>query len=152
MLPGKAIDNTDLRVIEELKLDGRATVRKIGKRLNLPVTTVHNRLRKLVKEGMVKRFTIEPDYEKLGRGVSSFVFASIDHDKLVDSKHGIESLKKQLHSFPEIEKIYAVTGDIDVILFIRVGNVKELDEFLIKKLRSVKGVQKTTTLIVLEED
>ena len=152
MTPYALTDNVDLNVIEELKRDGRATVRKIGKRLNLPVTTVHNRLKKLVKEGVIKHFTIEPDYEKLGKGISAFVFASIDHEKLVESRHGIEGLKKQLRSFKEIGKTYAVTGEIDLIIFIRIGSVRELDEFLVKKIRSVKGVQKTTTLIVLEED
>ena len=146
------IDALDLRVVDELKADGRATVREIAKRLNEPITTIHNRLNKLRKEKIIRNFTIEPDYEKLGKGVSAFVFASIDHDKLLDGKQGIESLKKQLHSFQEIEKIYAVTGEIDIVLFIRIGSVKELDEFLVKKLRSVKGIQKTTTLIVLEED
>ncbi len=144
-------DSTDISIIEALKDDGRATVRQIAKRLRLPITTVHNRLNKIKKDGIIKKFTAVPDYEKLGKGILAFVFASIDHEKLVDSKHGIESLKKQLRSIPEIEKTFAVTGEIDLILMVRIGNIKELDELLIRKLRNIKGIQKTTTQIVLEE-
>jgi DNA-binding Lrp family transcriptional regulator len=53
--------------------------------------------------------------------------------------------------FHEVEKIYAVTGAVDIILFVRMANVKELDAFLIRKLRNIKGITNTTTQIVLEE-
>lgn len=145
------IDEVDLKVLEALKENSRATVRDVAKKIKAPVTTVHNRLKKLTKEGVIRCFTIVPDYEKLGKSILAFVFASIDHEKLVDNKQGIEGLKKQLRTFPEIEKVYAVTGEIDMIMLVRIGSIKELDDFLIKKLRNVKGVQRTTTQIVLEE-
>jgi DNA-binding Lrp family transcriptional regulator len=144
-------DDTDMKVLEVLKENSRATVRYISKKINMPITTVHNRVKKLKKEG-IKKFTIEPDYERLGKGILVTVYASIDHEKLVQGESGIENLKKKLRGFAEIEKIYTVTGDIDLILLVRVANIKELDEFLVKKLRNIKGVQKTTTQIVLEED
>ena len=146
------LNKTDFRVLEELRKNGRATVREIAKRINEPITTVHNRLKKLKKEGVIKKFTIEPDYEKLNKPILAFVFISIDHEKLLETKNGLENLKRQLRKFPEIEKTFAVTGEIDLALFVRVASIKELDEFLIKKLRNIKGVQKTTTQIVLEED
>jgi len=146
-----SIDDTDMKVLDALKENGRDSVRDIAKKkINMPITTVHNRLKKLRKE-VIKKFTIVPDYEKLGKSVLALVFAGIDHEKLVESKEGLENLKKKLRGFPEIEQI-AVTGEIDLILFTRVKNIKELDEFLIKKLRNIKGIQKTTTQIVLEED
>jgi DNA-binding Lrp family transcriptional regulator len=145
------LDVIDEKVLEALTQDSRATVREIAKKINAPITTVHNRLRKLRKGGVIKRFTIEPDYEKLGKGILVFVYASIDHEKLVESAHGLNMLKKKLHSFPEIKKIYAVTGDVDIVMLVRVGSIKELDAFLIRKLRNIKGITNTTTQIVLEE-
>ena len=145
------IDETDVKVLEELRGNGRATVREIAKRINLPITTVHNRLKKLVKNKVIKWFTIELDHEKLGKGMLVLVSAITDHEKLVDSKQGLAWLKKQLHGFHEVEKIYAVTGSVDLVMLVRVASVKELDEFLIRKLRSIKGIMNTTTQIVLEE-
>ncbi|MBI4175921.1 MAG: Lrp/AsnC family transcriptional regulator [Candidatus Aenigmarchaeota archaeon] len=145
------LDETDLKIIEELKQNSRATVRELAKRLGQPITTVHNRFRKLKKDGAIQRFTIEPDYEKLGRGVCAFVMAGIDHEKLLGGKEGLEGLKRQLRRFPEVERIYAVTGEIDLVLLVRTASIKELDEFLIRKLRNIHGVQKTVTQIVLEE-
>ncbi len=146
------LDKTDEKIIEVLRQNGRATVREVAKRLNLPITTVHNRFKKLRKENAIKKFTIEPNYEMLNKNVSAFVFVTIDHEKLVDAKNGINELKKQLHKLNEVEKIFAVTGDVDVVLFVRVSTIKDLDELLVKKLRSIKGIQKTITQIVLEED
>lgn len=146
------IDDIDMRVLDALRENSRATIRDISKKINMPITTVHNRFKKLKKEGVIKQFTIVPDYEKLDKGVLALVFASINHEKLVEGTKGIENLKKKLHGFKEIEKIYAVTGDIDLILLVRIANIKELDEFLIRRLRNIKGIQNTTTQIVLEED
>ncbi len=145
------IDNIDLKVLEALKEDSRATVRDIAKRVNMPITTVHNRLRKLKKWQVIKKFTIEPDYEKLNQPVLALVSAVIDHEKLLDSRNGIESLKRKLKGFAEVERVLALTGDVDLILFVRVASIKELDQFLVKKLRYIAGIVKTTTQIVLEE-
>lgn len=146
------VDKTDEQVLAALKENSRATVRQIAKQINTPITTVHSRLKRLTKEGIINRFTIEPNYEKLGKGIAAFVFASISHEKLVDAKSGISGLKKRLKGFPEVEHVYAVTGETDLILLVRVGSINQLDEFLIKKLRNITGIVKTTTLVVLEED
>ena len=143
-------DTTDHKIIEALKEDGRSTVREVSKKIREPITTVHNRLNKLRKEGVIKKFTIVPDYEKLGKPISAFVFLNINHDKL--DKEGIEGMKKQLRSFPEVDKLFAVTGDVDFIVSIRIASIKELDTFLLRKLRSLKAIQKTVTQIVLEEN
>ncbi|MBI2133505.1 Lrp/AsnC family transcriptional regulator [Candidatus Woesearchaeota archaeon] len=141
---------TDLRLIEALKEDGRATVRELAKKLNLPVTTVHNRLNNLKKNKVIKKFTVIPDFEKLGKGVLAFVMTSVNYDKL-ENKEGLQGLKRQLKRFPEIEKVYVVTGEIDLMLLVRVNTIKDLDELLIEKLRNIKGIQRTVTQIVLEE-
>ncbi len=146
------MDETDYAVLDALKQNSRATVRQISKQINIPITTAHSRLKRLMKEGVIKRFTVEPNYDKLGKAIAAFVFASINHEKLVEAKRGISLLKKQLKGFPEVEHVYAVTGETDLILLVRVGSISQLDEFLIKKLRNITGIVKTTTLVVLEED
>ena len=143
------IDNTDAKVLEALKENGRATVREISKELRIPITTAHNRLKKLIKYKIIKKFTIEPDFEKLGKGVLAIVFTSLNHEKL---ENDLSGLKKKLHGFEEVVKVYVVTGEIDLILIVRVANIKELDALLTRKLRNIKGILKTTTQIVMEEE
>ena len=55
----RMIDKIDLMVLEALKDDSRATVRTIAKKINKPITTVHNRIRKLKNDRIIKKFTIE---------------------------------------------------------------------------------------------
>ena len=146
------IDDIDIKVLYGLKENSRATVREISKKINMPITTVHNRLKKLKNQGIIKKFTIEPDYEKLGKGVTAFIFTVVDHESIGQAENSIEDFKKTMHKLPEVEKVFAVTGDIDWMLLVRVGSIKELDDFLLRKLRAIKGVVKTTTQIVLEEN
>ena len=144
------LDETDLRIMNELKNDGRATVREMASKLRLPITTVHNRLRKLQVSKTIKKFTIEPDYEKLDRGITALVMMKLSHEN-INKETGIETLKKKLTGFEEVEKVYALTGEFDWLMIVRVKNIKALDNFLVRKLRSLKEITTTITQIVLEE-
>lgn len=146
------IDEIDKRVLEELKKNSRATVRQISKSLNLPITTVHNRLRKLQHDKIIKQFTVIPDYDKLDQSVSAFVMVSADHARMGSGKTSLDSFKKELKKIPEIEKMYALTGNVDWVLMVRVKDIKALDYLLINKLRNIKGISTTTTQVILEED
>lgn len=145
------LDEIDKKILGHLQQDSRATVREIAKQAAVPITTVHSRLKRLQRNGIIKRFTIELNHEKLGKGIAAFVFAEISHERLVDKEHGINILKKKLLTFDEVEHIYAVTGDIDLILKVRVAGIRQLDEFLIRKLRNITGIGRTSTVVVLEE-
>lgn len=146
------LDTADNKILHALQQNSRATVREIAQKIGVPVTTVHNRLKKLKKEGVVKRFTVDLDYERLGKSIAAFVFVNISHSNLVDKQHGIDALKTRLKSFEEVQHIYAVTGNIDLILQVRARSIKELDTFLIRKLRNISGIERTSTVIVLEEE
>ncbi len=146
------LDRTDAKILNELQRNSRATVRELAKKIAVPITTVHSRLKRLQRDGTIKRFTIELNHEKLGKSILAFVFAEINHEILVDKQHDRNSLRKKLLGFDEVEHIYAVTGNMDVIIQVRVGAVKELNELIIKKFRNIPGIGKTSTVIVLEED
>ena len=63
------LDKTDLKVIEALKENAKLTTSKISKRFNIPITTVHNRIKKLEREGVIKSYVPVFDHHKLGKYV-----------------------------------------------------------------------------------
>ena len=71
------LDNKDLKILEVLKVNSRLSTQKIAKKTLIPITTVHNRMKKLEKEGIIKGYTVILDYKKLGKPILSFILISV---------------------------------------------------------------------------
>jgi len=148
---GTEVDNKDLRILEILRENGDLTVRQIASRTQLPITTVHNRIRRMKKLGIIKRFTIDIDYRKIGKGISAYVLVKVDSKYLKGFRHTQHDLVKDLRRLEFVHKADIVTGTIDIILLIRVKDIDELDKIIIEKLRDVQGIESTETLVILRE-
>jgi DNA-binding Lrp family transcriptional regulator len=146
------IDAKDLRILQLLKESGDLTVRQVAARTLLPITTVHNRIRRMKKLGIIKRFTIEVDNRKVGKSISAYVLAKADSKYLKGFRKTQHDLVKDLKRFDFVEKADIVTGNIDIIMLIRVKDIDELDKIIIEKLRDVQGIESTETLVILREN
>ncbi|MFH1236976.1 MAG: Lrp/AsnC family transcriptional regulator [Candidatus Aenigmatarchaeota archaeon] len=149
---GTEVDNKDLRILEILRENGDLTVRQVASRTQLPITTVHNRIRRMKKLGIIKRFTIDIDYRKVGKGISAYVLVKIDSKYLKGFRHTQHDLVKDLRRLDFVHKADIVTGTIDIILLIRVKDIDDLDRIIIEKLRDVQGIDSTETLVILREN
>lgn len=145
------LDKKDLRILELLKEDGSLTVRQIASRSLLPITTVHNRIKRLKSLGVIKRFTIEVDYKKTGKPLAAYVLVKVDSKYLKGFRKTQHDLVKELRKFEFVERADIVTGTIDIVLLIRVRDVEELDRVIIERLRDVQGIESTETLVILRE-
>ncbi len=144
------LDEKDLRVLELLKENSKLRTSQMSKRLRMPITTVHNRIKKLEREGVIKNYTIVPNYKKLGKDLLSYILVTVMYTLPSGEKISQEKVAKKIRSLGA-EEVSIVTGGTDIIIKVRANDVSELNDFVIKKLRSIDGVDKTQTLIVLEE-
>ncbi len=143
------IDEKDQKIIELLQEHGDYTTRQIAKHSLLPITTIHNRIKKLKKEGVIKKFTVELDYAKIGKGLLVYVLISVDLQLLKQKKKTQYDVAKDLRSFYFVEKADIVSGGTDLVVTVRVKDVEEFDKVLLKKLQLVEGIEKTQSLIVI---
>ncbi len=132
------IDEIDKKIIEILKLDSRIPFLKIAKQIGISEAAVRQRIKKLVETGILKRFTIEVKKE-----ASAIMLISVE-PSIPTFKVSVE-LKK----INGVEKIYEVTGESDIVVFLSAGNIDELNS-CIDKVREVEGVTKTNTLMILK--
>jgi len=73
------IDNKDLKILELLKLNARFTTKQISKKTLLPITTVHNRIKKLENLGVIKNYSVVIDHKKLGKSISAYILMNINY-------------------------------------------------------------------------
>jgi DNA-binding Lrp family transcriptional regulator len=145
------VDKKDLLILDALKKNAKAPITQISKNTGLPGTTVHNRINRLRKDGIIKEYTIKVDNKKIGRGISAYVSVVLSYDSLRKSGITEEAQTLKMGKMPCVEEANTVTGDYDIMLKVRSSNIDELNEFVTKTLRSFQGVQKTKTIVILKE-
>lgn len=140
------MDDLDLKILRELMEDSRNTCRKIAKKLGVSPGTVLSRIRRM-EDGVLKKYTVSVDYEKLGYSVTSVTEITVSKGKLIE-------VEKKLAVIPGVCAVYDVTGDVDVIVISKFKNPAELSKFT-KKILSIPNVERTNThfvLTVVKED
>ncbi len=140
------LDSKDLEILEVLQKNAKWTTSKISKKTLIPVTTVHNRIKKMESMGIIRGYTALLDHKKLGNAISAFVFTSIKGENPM--KRGNEILQ-ELNSFSEVHETYSVTGEHDIVLKVMVKDTDELHKF-IERLNGIEGIEKARTSIILK--
>jgi DNA-binding Lrp family transcriptional regulator len=136
-----SMDDLDKRILDLLTVDGRKSYRKISRELGVSVGTVHNRVDKLTKSGIINKFVPIVDHEKLGYNLTAIIGLELQGGTityLVDKK----PFKKNLLA------VYDVTGQFEAILIAKFRDTFELNQF-IKLLLKEEPVIKTYTQTVL---
>jgi len=137
----RSLDEKDLKILEILQENGRASYSEISRSLGMSEAAVYARIQKLIKLGVIKRFRAILDPEKLGYNLTAFI-------AIIAQPARYESVLKQLEKIPEIQEIYDVTGDYYCLTKVRVRGRDELAKIL-DEIGSLDGVISTDTKIVL---
>jgi DNA-binding Lrp family transcriptional regulator len=136
-----SLDNTDLKIIRTLQIDGRKPYVKIAEELGINEATVRKRIDKLVKDGIIQRFTVVLDYHKLGRAIKAFIGLRVQPAKLRD-------IVNHLSKHPDIQVLYRTSGDTDILMEVIFEKMDELNDFLENELK-LEGILGTMVTIVI---
>ncbi len=139
------IDNTDLRILSILMDNAGLAYTEIGKRVNVSGGTVHVRMKKMEQLGIVKGSQLIIDPAKLGWDISAFLGVYLDKSSLY------EDVASALEKIPEVVNIHYTTGVYSLFAKIVCRDTGHLREVLHDKIQKVKGIQRTETIISLEE-
>ncbi len=142
------MDKKDEKILELLKEDSRLTSQQISKKTLIPITTIHNRLKKLRQTGIIKKYSVVLDNKKVGRPISAFVHIAVDYRF---GKQSQVDLAKKIYSRDVVEDVCIITGDYDVMVKIRVKDMDELNGFVVEYLRMIEGIERTKTSVIMHE-
>ena len=129
------MDKKDLLILEELKRNSRQSVRDIAKKTKLRPSTVHLRIKKLEKEGVIERFTIKLDNKKAEQNFIVFILVSTNKkipNAFFENKH--------------IREVFGVTGEYDLILKCKFKDIEEFNSFVLD-FRNYPQISKTVTMV-----
>ncbi|MBN1156760.1 Lrp/AsnC family transcriptional regulator [Candidatus Woesearchaeota archaeon] len=133
------MDSRDARIVNILKEDSRKSIRDIAKVTGIRPSTVHQRIQKLIKEKIIKNFTIKLNYRLLNQNFVAFI--------LINTRG---ELPLSFFSNPKIKDVFGVTGEFDLLLKLRFKDVDEFNDFLITLRKNPKIIKSLTLVSTIE--
>ena len=134
-------EKLDRRVLNEVRGDGRASLRSLGEQLDVSVTTVSNHLRDLEAEGVVNGYTPTVDYDTLGYDVTAIINLKVEGSAL-------QTVAERLRQQKQMVSVYEVTGDYDIVAVGKFGDTDGMND-QIKELLTDVDIRESNTSVVL---
>lgn len=141
------LDGIDKRIVTLLQQDSKQTNKQIALQLNLSVTAIYERIKKLEKEGVIKKYVALVDKDKINK--SFLIFC---HVKLLQhTKEFLSNFEKEIGKLDEVSECFHVSGDYDYILKLYVEDMKAYREFMVTKLTTIKHIGSTHSIFTIGE-
>lgn len=139
------IDNVDLKILALLTEDAKMPYTEVAKKVFVSGGTVHVRMRKMEEIGIVKGTTLKMDYSKMGYDITAFLGIYLEKSSLYDA------VIQRLNLIPEVVKIHYTTGNYNVFIKLHCKDTNHLKDVLHDKIQQIEGIERTETIISLEE-
>jgi len=138
-------DDKDLQIIEILSNNARISLRDIKKQVNLSPSSIRNRMERLVETGVIKRYTVEIDYTKMGFDIQVVV--------LITARPGTsKDLYGRLSNYKQVSEVLRTAGPANFILTVCVRDIAELTRFITEDLERLDGVERIETMFILPDN
>ncbi|MFH0884418.1 MAG: Lrp/AsnC family transcriptional regulator [Candidatus Micrarchaeota archaeon] len=137
------VDTVDLMILRELRNDCKRPMRELAQKLRMHPNTLLQRIKRLEKSQVVRKYHADIDYKALGYDMHAVVMIKIKKSGLEDEK-----LLGDVASLPEVQSLYAVTGGADCIAIVKAKSRDDLVRVL-KAIQTEKAVLRTTSYLVL---
>lgn len=139
------LDKLDLQIISAMMDDAGISYADLGKNLSVSGGTIHVRIKKLQESGIVKGTKLNVELKELGYDITAFIGIYLEKSSLYDT------VAKDLKKIPEIVRLNYTTGNYSMFIEIVCKDIAQLRHVLHDELQKIKGIERTETLISLEE-
>lgn len=136
------LDDIDRQILALMQENCRLPLAKIGERVGLSAPSVMERVKKLEDGGIITAYRAVVNARLLGKDITAFIGVSTGHP------HAIDTFEHEIESLDDVLECHHVTGSHTLILKAKTRNTSSLEE-LISRIRSIEGVVRTETMVVL---
>ena len=140
-------DEIDKKLLEFLQQDSKQTNKELSNKLNLSVTAVYERIKKLEREGVISKYVALIKKEKVEKA-----FVAFCHIKLVKhSQDYVMKFEKEVANLNEVLECYHISGDYDYLLKVLVEDMEAFREFMVNRLTKINHIGSTHSMFVINE-
>jgi DNA-binding Lrp family transcriptional regulator len=139
------LDNIDKKILDILQTNSNITNAQLAAEIGTSASGMLDRVKRLENAGIIKKHVALVDGQKVGRGILALVSVTLTAHK----KNSFEDFTKEVEKLSEVLECFHTTGEEDFVLKVAVCDIQEMQQFLLKKLTVIKGVDKVKTNLVL---
>ncbi|AJC20483.1 Lrp/AsnC family transcriptional regulator [Pandoraea pulmonicola] len=141
------LDNFARQILRLLQIDSRRSAQELSDNVGLSATPCWRRIKGMEQSGVIQRYTVLLDREKLGLHVCALAHVQLTRH----TEGGTEQFEREIRSCPEVTECYSTTGEADYILKIVAPDIKAYDAFLHEHIFRLPAVSNVKTSVVLRE-
>ncbi|TFG04192.1 MAG: Lrp/AsnC family transcriptional regulator [Promethearchaeota archaeon] len=136
------MDVIDLKILEELKEDSRMSFNDIAQKVNKTEATIRRRVKKLVEEGIIKKFTIKYSIDQKPKTRATV--------KIEPDFKDIKRILNELIAIEEITDIWRLSGDCGIFIKVEIDTIEEFNPLIENKISQIKGVKIMETCFITD--
>ena len=141
------LDKVDLQILRTLQENARLTTKELAAQVSLSATPVFERLKRLEREGYIKKYIAVLDADKLNQGF--VVFCNVKLRRM--NKDIAMEFTRIIQNIPEVTECYNISGSYDYLLKIHAPNMKYYQEFIINVLGTIDSLGSLESMFVMDE-
>lgn len=141
------LDATDLRILRLLQHQAKVTNKEVAAELGLTASPVYERIRKLERTGVIRRYVALIDREQLGLRLLVFCNVSIKEH----TRPYILQFEREIQTLPEVLECFHTAGGFDYLLKIVVPDMNAYQQFLVQKLAALENIGRVQSSFVMDE-
>lgn len=139
------LDEKDISILKILQLNAKATVKEIADAVHLSTTPVHERIKRMELNGVIKQYATLVDHNKVKKGLMVICYVSLkQHDKIA----GTEFIQ-MIHALPEVIECYNISGEFDFMLKVVSENMDDYYNFHVNKLSQAGNLGHVQSVFVM---
>ena len=141
------LDPVDLKILKALQENARITTKELAAKVNLSTTPVFERLKRLEKEGYIKKYVAVLDAEKLNQGFEVYCMVKLKQM----SRDVAQDFTSVIKDVPQVVECYNISGEFDYLLQIMAPDMKTYNEFIINVLGTIDSIGSIQSTFVMNE-
>ncbi len=140
------LDDIDFDLISELLSDASKSLNSLSKSLGLPKSTIHAKIKRLEKHGLIEKYMIKLNMNVLRYPLLAFIMVNFDQHR---TDYDQETVARNLSENYMVEECHLLAGEHDILIKVRAKNIEDLGEFSTKTLKNIDGIGRSITYVVM---
>lgn len=145
-LTAVSLDKKDYEILRLLQDNAKLTIRDIATRVHLSPTPVHERIKWLEENGVIKQYVALLDSRRVNKGMKVICHISLTEHNKKAGKVFIDAIMKA----PEVIECYNISGEFDFMIKVVASDMESYHSFYMNYLSEIKGISQTQTTFVME--
>ena len=143
----KALDEIDKKLLNILQTNSRITIRELSEQLHLSTTPIHERIKKLEKNGYIKQYITLVDPKKIGKKLIVYISVSLNNH----TKEAIQKFEEKMNQMDEVMESYYISGSSDFLIKVYCSDMDDFHHFITNKFSVIGNITQFYSSFVVSE-